>query len=106
MPLKVDKIAINNPKLDRRVKLTQEQKEEIKEIYARNEMSTRELARHFNVSRRTIQFTLNPNSKKQNLICREKRGGWKQYYDKKQHAENIRQHRGYKKKLLNEGLII
>ena len=54
MPSIVDKIAINNEKLDKRVKLSSSDKKEIVELYDAGLYSQRELAKLYNVSRRTI----------------------------------------------------
>lgn len=59
MPYKSDKHSINNPNLDRRVKLLKEQKNEILKLYNTGEYSQRKLARMYNVGRRTIQFMRN-----------------------------------------------
>ena len=103
MPATVDKARINNEKLDKRVKLTQTQKEEIK----KNEhgLSQRRLAAMYGVSRRTIQFILSPDKLKENKERRQERGGSKVYYDKDKHRESMKKHRKYKKELLDEGLI-
>jgi len=95
MPYKTEKIKFNNPKLDRRVKMMPTDKEMAKEFHKKG-MSIRAIARYFKVTRRLIQFILFPEKKKKNLADRKKRGGWKQYYDKKHHAENMREHRKYK----------
>lgn len=103
MSSKLDKIAINNPLLDKRVKLTPEQKE----IIHKNEgnHSQRELARMYNVSRRLIQFILDPEKRKQNLKTRDETGGSKQYYDKEKRRVAIAKHRAYKKELFNQGKL-
>ncbi len=101
MPRKSDTIAINDAALDRRVKLTEEQREEIR----KSELSTRKLAMMYGVSRRTIQFIKDPEKQRQSLLRREERGGWKQYYNKEKQTKAIREHRNYKKKLYNDGLL-
>lgn len=103
MPSKSDKIPINNPKLDRRVKLTQEQREEIHNN--KQGHSQRELARMYNVSRRLITFILNPEKQKENYQRRVENGGTKQYYDKEKNTTAMREHRQYKKELLKQGKI-
>lgn len=59
MPYKSDKIKLSETQ-DRRRKLTKEQKEEIKAIYATGVCGTRPLAKQFGVSRKTIQIIVNP----------------------------------------------
>ena len=103
MPYKfeTDKVKLPEGK-DRRVKLTAEDKEAIKALYSTGNISTYKLAEEFNVSRRTIQFILDPSKKKANLERLEERGGWKVYYDKDKHNEYMTNHRQYKKEVLKE----
>lgn len=103
MPYISDKIAIKNPKLDKRVRLTPKQKEEV--VALSPALSQRELARRFEVSRRTIQFILDPDKLKQNLKRRKERGGWIQYYTKEKQSLYMKTHRRRKYKLFKEGLI-
>ena len=98
MPSKVDKLAINNPLEDRRVKLLPEDKDTIRELFA-NGQGIRSLARQFNVSRRTIQFICHPDKLKKNLEDRMHRGGYKQYYDKDKHAQYTKRYRKHKEEI-------
>lgn len=105
MPFKSDKIAINNEKLDKRVKLTQEQKVEIAELYSTGNYSLNGLAKMYNVSKRTVHFIVKPetleNAKKQ-FAERQKDG---RYYDKDKHNAYMKEHRDHKNKLFKEGKI-
>ena len=67
MPRKSDSIPIKDEKLDRRVKLTTEQKIEVKLLYDDGNHSQRTLAVKFGVSRWTIQFIIDPSKKEKNL---------------------------------------
>jgi len=103
MPRKSDSIPIKNEKLDRRVKLSDAQK---KEIYKNElDLSQRKLANKYGVSRRTIQFILDPEKLKENLKRREERGGTMVYYDKEKQRNYMKNHRDYKKELHNRKLI-
>jgi transposase-like protein len=105
MPRKSDSIAINNPKLDKRVKLTDEDRKNIVQEYSEGEISINGLAKKYKVSKRLIQFTLFPEraeTAKKNFAERQKDG---RYYDKSKHAEATRKHRNYKKELYNNGLL-
>jgi|TARA_R110000772_G_scaffold68118_2_gene150881 transposase len=102
MPSKVDKIKVGR-KYDRRVKLTLDQRAEIKKIYGT--LSQRKIAADYGVSRRTIQFIGDPEKHEENKRRREERGGSKIYYDKDRHNEAIKNLRGYKKELLILGKI-
>lgn len=103
MPYKSEKIIIAGGKHDRRCKLTETQKTEI--IALRGTISQRECAERFGVSRRTIQFLWFPEKLIANKQARATRGGWRQYYDKKQWAVVMREHRRYKQELYKEGMI-
>ena len=105
MPQKVDKIAINNEALDRRVKLTQSDKYEIIRLYSTGDYSQRKLANLYKVSRRTIQFILDPEKLVKNREVHRARGGWRQYYNKDNHKEYMKEHRNYKKDLVNKGKL-
>lgn len=104
MPYKFEtegKSIPREPGKDRRVKLTAEQKAEIVELATT--MSQRAIAAKFAVSRRTIQFILDPQKRVENLVRRAERGGSKQYYDRQTHTEAMRTHRQHKKKLHDNG---
>lgn len=105
MPYKFDNLPINNPKYDRRVKLTDEDKKNIREEYAKGTISQRGLAKKYNVSRRLIQFVLNPEKEdiaKKQFAERRKDG---RYYNKEKHRNYMKNHRNYKKKLYKEGVL-
>lgn len=105
MPLKVDKMSINNPKLDKRVKLTEEDKKNIIKEYESGTISITSLGKKYGVSKRLIQFILFPERKekaKKLFAERQKEG---RYYDHKKHAEQMKKHRDYKKELLEKGLL-
>lgn len=98
MPYKfeTDKLLIRR-KDDKRVKLTYEQREEIKEL--KGVYSQRTLASMFGVSRRTIQFIHDPAKLEANLQARKERGGSKKYYDKENHKQYMKTHRKHKNQL-------
>ena len=94
------------PELDKRVKLTPEDKEEIRSLYALGNISKRQLAKQFNVSRRLIQFVLDPKKHEANLLRRAERGGSKQYYDREKNTKAAREHRKRKQELYLKGELI
>ena len=105
MPRKSDSTPINNAALDKRVKLTAEDKVNIVNDYATGLFSQRALATKYGVSRRSIQFILSPEKKeraKQLYAERQKDG---RYYDKDRHNAYTRKHRAHKKELYAKGLI-
>ena len=102
MPYKSEKIKIVSTEYDRRRKLTDEDKKEIKELVG---MSIRGIARMYGVDKRLIQFILYPERHEKNLADRREKGGSMQYYDKEKHTESMRKHRHYKQQLFLEGKI-
>ena len=104
MPLKIDKIPINSQILDRRVKLTDSDKEDVILRYHMGDSIT-SLSKLFSVNKRLIQFILFPERKQQNLLLRKERGGSNIYYDREKHTESIRSLRKYKTELHKQGII-
>lgn len=100
MPYAFETKKIKMPKnLDRRIKLTDDDKERIKIRHNEGE-SIHGLSRAYNVNRRLIQFVLFPERLELNKQLRAKRGGWKQYYNKEYNTKAIREHRQYKQSVL------
>lgn len=103
MPYISEKAKLAGTKHDKRAKLTQAQKAEIKLLYGK--VSQRKLATKYNVSRRLIQFVGNPEMHKANLERRKERGGSKQYYDTNYNTEAQKRHRRRKQQLFIQGKI-
>jgi len=82
---------------DRRIKLTKEERQEIRDNYGK--ISQRKLASAYCVSRRLIQFIGDPEKHKHNLLMRAIRGGSKIYYKKSKHTIAMKKHRRYKQYL-------
>lgn len=89
---------------DRRVKLTDKERELIKFLYGK--ISQRKLAKRFNVSRRLIVFIGDPEKYKRNLELKKLRGGSKIYYKKEKNTITIQRHRAYKQDLNKQGKLI
>ena len=104
MPYKTEKDKLDSPFLDRRCKLLPCQKERVIHLRETEGLSQRKLAEMFGVSRRLIQFVLDPSKHDENLKRREERGGNKVYYDRDTHNRHMREHRKYKNKILGEKL--
>lgn len=100
MSYKIDQQTIKDPFLDRRIKMLPCQKEMVFYWHYKIGTSIADVAKIFKVSKRTIQFILFPDRLEKNIELREERGGWKQYYDKIDHAADIKRHRIYKKRIL------
>ena len=90
--------------LDRRVKLSLEDREEIRRLYGN--ISQRKLAKMYGVSRRLIIFIGCPEKYKRNLIERAMRGGSMQYYNKKKSREASQKTRMYRKKLHKQKKLV
>ncbi len=65
MPFNIDTLRLS-PEQDRRRKLTEEQKTEIKELYNSGGYSLNKLAVKFGVSKKLILLIVNPESKRKN----------------------------------------
>lgn len=105
MPYKSEKIKLSKEQ-DRRVKLSDEQKEEIRAKYTTGLYSQRGLAIEYNVSRRLISFILDEEKAKraaEQLKARRADGRYKP--SKEQWAETMREHRRYKQKLYIDGKL-
>ena len=102
MPYKSEKIRIAGGKHDRRIKLTPQDKEDIKELTG---MSMNAIARKYGVSRRLIQFILYPERAEKNKLDRKNRGGSAQYYDREKYRDYMKKHRHYKQELYLKGEI-
>ena len=103
MPYKFETDKIKLPEgADRRVKLSEQDRLNIKLMYDDGNISTYKLAELFGVSRRTIQFILDPEKRKANRERLIERGGSVIYYDKDKNTKAIREHRQYKKNILDK----
>ena len=101
MPYKSEKIKLS-PEQDRRRKLTEEQKKEIRKIYESGVCGTRPLAKQFGVSRSTIQIIVNPN--RAEYVKRRQKEHWRDYRPPKEEwAKIMREHRHYKQELYLNG---
>lgn len=95
---KFEKLKLKIPKSkDGRRKLTDEERERIKELYGL--ISQRKLARMFGVSRRLVIFIGDPDKHKANLESRAERGGSTAYYTKEKNREYMKRYRRKKHKL-------
>jgi DNA-binding transcriptional regulator LsrR (DeoR family) len=105
VPYLSEKIKIEKTQYDKRVKLTDNDKDLIRTLYATGDHSQRSLAAQFSVSRRTITFAIDPAKREANYQVRVARGGSRQYYDKEKHTDAIRVHRRYKQQLVLDGKV-
>lgn len=105
MPNKSDKIKIQGTTFDRRIKLNDAQRGEIKELRKLG-LSYRVIAERYEVSKSLIILVCNPDiaeRKRLAFIERSREGRYKP--DKEERAATMREHRQYKEKLHKEGKI-
>ncbi len=89
---------------DRRCKLSDAQKDEIREKYSTGCYSLKNLADIYGVSKKLILITVNPDSKKKS--DERIKEHWKDYTaSKEERAAVMREHRQYKQKLYKEGKL-
>lgn len=97
----VDKMKLSE-KQDRRIKITSDKKNEIRDLYSSGEYSLNDLAKIYKVSKKTILLTVNKKSYEKNKEYRKK--NWKTYQrDKNIRNEYTKKTREYKKKLYLKG---
>jgi hypothetical protein len=96
MPYRREKIALNDPFLDRRRKLLPCQEEMVHYWYKVLGVSINKISRDFKVNKRLIQFILFPERKKKNVELRNARGGSQIYYNREEHNAAVKSLRQYK----------
>ena len=82
MPYKSEKIKIEFSDKDKRIKLTEEQRQQIKKDYATGLISHRGLAEKYKVDRKTIYNILHEDRYKEQLERYKEEKHSKKYYDK------------------------
>ena len=101
MPYKSEKMKLSETQ-DRRRKLTEKQKEEIRAICSTGVCGTRPLAKQFGVSRSTIQIIVNP--KRAEKAKQRIKEHWRDYRPTKEEwAKTMKEHRHYKNQLYLKG---
>ena len=104
MPYKSEKIKLKETQ-DRRKRLTTEQKKEIEELYSTGCYSLNDLAKQYDVSKKTILLIVNKDSAERAKQYRKDH--WKEWQRKGlEHAEAIRKTRKYKQELYLKGELI
>lgn len=101
MPYKSEKIRLNE-KQDRRKRLIEEQRKEIRELYSTGLYSLNGLAKRFNVSKKTILLIVNEKSAEKAKQYRKEH--WKEWQRKgAEHNKTIQKTRRYKQELYLKG---
>jgi hypothetical protein len=103
MPFKSEKIKLPE-KYDRRRKLTNYQKDEIRQKYESGFGSLQSIANDYGVSKKTILLIVNPKSKEKN--DKRIKDHWKDYSSSTEERNaTMREHRRYKQELFKSGKI-
>lgn len=103
MPYKSEKIKLSREQ-DRRVKLTIQQREDIKELYSTGCYSLNDLAKMYEVSKKTVLLIVNKESAERAKEYRKEH--WKEWARTgEEHAEAIRKTRKYKQELYKSGKL-
>lgn len=105
MPYKFEKLHIPRDK-DNRVKLTEEQKEEIRQKYVPHIYSYNMLAKEYGVSKKLILLICNEKSRENLEFYKKYVNPSSNYYDREKHKMYMRKHREHKKELHNKGELI
>lgn len=102
MPYKSDKIKLPET-LDRRVKITAKEKEEIKQEYSTGNYSYLDLAKKHSVSKSLVAIVVNPE--RAAAVKKRIKEHWKDYSNKDRHKQAIKKTRAYKNELYKNGII-
>lgn len=103
MPYKSEKIKLSETQ-DRRRKLTDMQRTEIKDLYATGLYSLNGLAKQYGVSKKTILLIVNPESAAKAKQYRK--DNWREWQRTGEEWNEIqREHRAYKHRLHKEGKL-
>lgn len=103
MPYKSESIRLQGLQ-DRRRKLSDEQKELIREMYATGKWSLSTLGKEFGVSKKTILLLVNPNSAERAREYRQE--NWREFQGtKEERTRATREHRRYKQSLYLSGQL-
>jgi len=104
MPYKIDTDKKLIPKeLKRNTKITDKQRDEIREIYASGSSSHRKLAAEYGVEKSTIAFILNPD--KYELSKQRAKENRHKYYLKEKQAAYMKRTRDYRVELNKENKL-
>lgn len=103
MPYKSEKIKLKGLQ-DRRKRLTDEQRERIKELYGTGLYSLNDLAKKYSVSKKTILLIVNKDSAEKAKQYRKEH--WKDWQRKgEEHNKAIANTRKYKQELYKSGKL-
>lgn len=103
MPYKSEKIKLKGLQ-DRRKRLTDEQRNEIKELYGTGHYSLNDLAKRFGVSKKTVLLIVNSDSAERAKQYRKEH--WREWQRTgEEWNETVRNYRRYKQELYKDGKL-
>lgn len=103
MPYKSEKIRLPT-QYDRRIKLTEKDKDEIIKLYGTGKYSWKKLAEKYHISKSRVGQIVNPQRNEQ--VKQRLKEHWQDYKPTKEEWNKItREHRHYKQKLFLDGKI-
>ena len=106
MGYRIEKEHYTIPKdLKRNIKLNDDDKKHIIEMYKTGEYSYRKLASIYGVAHKTIYYIINPHKYREFLDKRKKEKTSAYYYNKDKHREYMRRTREYRKTLEKQNLL-
>ena len=104
MPYKFETQKLKIPReINRTIKLTEKDKEEIKELYKTGKWSHRTLAEKYNVSKSLIGLVLTPG--RYEAVRKRRKEYASEYYHKEKQKEYIRNERQYKYELYKKNKL-
>jgi len=95
-------ITLKSIKKDRRIKLSDQDRLDIVTKYLTGLYSIRGLAREYKVDKRLIQFILFPERLERAKETYYERGGYKIYYNRKEHSEAVKQTRRHRQEIFKQ----
>lgn len=106
MPIPSEKNHLKMPRqLNRNIKLSADDREEIRKMYASGEFSYRQIAKIFEVSHKTIYLVVNDDKYREYLRKASLEKHSQKYYDKDKHKEYMKRTREYRKQLNELNLL-
>jgi len=96
----IKQVNLSNLGVDRRKKLSDEDKQKIKELYASGLYSYNDLKEIYKVSKSTIRFIVKPNS--YDLFLEQNNEYKKANYNKEKRRKYMREYRNKRKQLINK----
>lgn len=106
MGYKIEKEHYTIPtKLKRNIKLHEEDKKEIQELYASGNYSYRALAELYEVNKSTIAYIVHPERYEEQLRKSKENKSNRKYYNKERHKAYMQRTREYRKALNEMNLL-